>query len=197
VPNIQSRDFQSDKSILAQDFRWARSILKMVRSLLSAYERLCYIHMAMLDIDPTAAVNSFEIKLAPVSILTEKVNQELQDIRLDQVDRLVRMVRDLQVAEGFKVSEWIGYALVKFGKWNRELVEYLLGVDLSNPVLSLDMGGERSSAGGSLAESLLLDIVRSTKRAPVAQAALPESGSLSGVVGEIQRSSCEASEEVE
>jgi hypothetical protein len=85
--------------------------------------RICFIHLALLGIDPFLPVNKFELVMTPVSFLDEFHRQELYNLRIDIASRLM----DIGERAQFKQKPWFDFVLREFCRFPPEILRAVEG----------------------------------------------------------------------
>jgi len=117
-----AQPYDPQKKLSHQDNRYARIPAKLQRYFLLGVHRILQFNLAFQGIDPTDEANTFTVAMAPVSYLEELHRQQLIEIRIDIVDRLLAMGQSV----GFNLQLWVRYVLKQYGKLSEDLIEELL-----------------------------------------------------------------------
>lgn len=121
--NVQgSVPYDSKMNLSAQDARYAKIPAKLQHYFLLSVSRLIMLHMAFQGIDPFEEKNKFTLCMTPVSYLEEVHRQQLVEIRIDIIDRLL----GLGDTVNFDKAVWHKYVLKEYGKLSDKMLEKLL-----------------------------------------------------------------------
>lgn len=90
-----------------QDINFARVEKRLQIAVMEGYATAIMIDMAWRGMDPRDSKRKFTLHMNPVSALDEKQRAELERIRLDTIDGLVKMGSDL----GLSSDEWMAYMI--------------------------------------------------------------------------------------
>lgn len=112
-------EIDAKASLVQQDFKYARGCVKLQRATLVGLATLVQIHLAFKRMDPLKEENEFILRMSPVSFLEEQFRQELVNLRVDTVDKLVDMGEKL----GFNKDEWVNHVLKQFGGFTAPEIE--------------------------------------------------------------------------
>jgi len=110
------------QKLAQQDSRYARIPAKLQKYFLLGIHRILQLNLSFQGIDPTAEENKFTVAMAPVSYLDELHRQQLIEIRIDIIDRLLNMGQQV----GFNMQIWVRYVLKQYGKLAEGLIEELM-----------------------------------------------------------------------
>lgn len=128
-----AQPYDPQKKLTHQDSRYAKIPAKLQRYLLLGIHRILQFNLAFKGIDPTDEANTFTVATCPVSYLDELHRQQLIEIRIDIIDRLLNMGSQV----GFNMQLWVRYVLKQYGKLSEDLIEELM------------LGGGQPQVGGA------------------------------------------------
>jgi len=117
-----SQPYDPQKNLSQQDDRYAKIPAKLQRYYLLGMHRILQLNLAFKGVDPTLEENSFTLAMAPVTYLGELHRQQLIEVRIDIIDRLLNMGKEV----GFDMQVWVRYVLKQYGKLSDRLIEELL-----------------------------------------------------------------------
>ena len=114
--------YSPERKLTHQDSRYARIPGKLQHYFLVNLYRLLQLNLAFAGIDAEEDTNKFTLVMAPVSFLEELHRQQLIEIRIDIIDRLMNMGQQM----GFDMSLWIRYVLKEYGKLSDDIIDKLV-----------------------------------------------------------------------
>lgn len=121
--NIEgSTPYDPSRRLTQQDSRYVRIPQKLQRYFLLGVHRILQLNLAFRGIDPRDPANKFTLVMAPVSFLEELHRQQLIEIRIDIIDRLLNLGQQV----GFDMSIWIRYVLKQYGHLSDRLIDELI-----------------------------------------------------------------------
>ncbi len=120
--------YDPSKKLTHQDSRYSKIPQKIQRYLMIGIHRILQLNLAFMGVDPKDPKNQFTTAMAPVSYLDELHRQQLIEIRLDIIDRLMTLGQSMN----FDMQLWIRYVLKQYGKLSDDLIEKLLLPGTSN-----------------------------------------------------------------
>lgn len=124
-----SQPYDPQKKLSHQDNRYAKIPAKLQRYFLLGVHRILQLNLAFSGVDASDEKNKFTVAMAPVSYLEELHRQQLIEIRIDIIDRLLNMGQQV----GFNADIWIRYVLKQYGKLADDLIEELLAGGVKPP----------------------------------------------------------------
>lgn len=131
-------DTPSKATLASQDIRFARSIIKLQRSVKSGVETMCRIHLALLG-RPDAATVKFKVMMAPINYIVESMKAELFSVRSDIVTKMLSLAQSnvttdpesgapVQGSGSIKnVDGWSAWVLRTFLGLDDSMIELLVG----------------------------------------------------------------------
>jgi len=121
--NVQgSVPYDSKLNLSVQDARYAKIPAKLQHYFLLGVSRLIMLDMAFQGLDPFEEKNEFTLCMTPVSYLEEVPRQQLIEIRIDIIDRLLALGDQVS----FDKIVWHKYVLKEYGKLSDKMLEKLL-----------------------------------------------------------------------
>lgn len=114
--------YEPQKNLSHQDSRYSKVPLKLQHYFLLGLHRILQLDLAFRGLDATAKENTFTLAMSPVSYLDELHRQQLIEIRIDIIDRLLNLGQQVR----FDMTVWIRYVLKEYGKLSDEIIEELL-----------------------------------------------------------------------
>ena len=113
--------YNPEQSLSRQHQPFAKRASRIQRSYLHETVRMCMIDMAYLGLDPTKEENHFSLHMAPVSPILELERHEVIQMKLDRLERALRMGIDNQ----FDLNFWVPFTLRTYGGFSDEVVQAL------------------------------------------------------------------------
>lgn len=113
--------YQPGQSLSRQYQPFAKRAARLQRAFLTELVRLCQIDLAFKGLDPYREENAFSLNMATVSPIVEIERAEVVQLRMDRMERAIRLGQDAQLNLGV----WIPFVLEKYGGLPRDLVEQL------------------------------------------------------------------------
>jgi len=121
--NIEgSTPYDPSRRLTQQDSRYVRIPQKLQRYFLLGVHRVLQLNLAFRGIDPRDPDNQFTLAMAPVSFLEELHRQQLIEIRIDIIDRLLNLGQQVN----FDMQIWIKYVLKQYGHLSDRLIDELI-----------------------------------------------------------------------
>jgi hypothetical protein len=121
--------YDPQKKLTHQDNRYAKIPAKLQRYFLLGVHRTLQLNLAFCGVDATDEDNKFTVAMAPVSYLEELHRQQLIEIRIDIIDRLLNLGQSV----GFNAEIWVRYVLKQYGKLADDLINQLLAGGVKPP----------------------------------------------------------------
>ena len=113
-------EINSKATLIQESIRFARAIKALRKPLICGYQRICEIHLAMMDIDPDSV--DFQILMPPISAIDEQMKSELVSTQLDIMDKL----GDIRDKYGLDPREWAHYVFREYMHLPIDIVDRLL-----------------------------------------------------------------------
>ncbi len=117
-------DPEPGKKLSHKDASASHSVKRIQRALLFGLHRIIQSDMCAKGIDPRDDAMQFEVRGTPLTYLDEQQRQELFDMRVDIVDRMLQMGNQ-QNLESVSLKEWTKYVLTEFGEMDESFVDLL------------------------------------------------------------------------
>jgi hypothetical protein len=110
--------YNSEQSLSRQHQPFAKRASRLQRAFLHETVRLCMIDMAFQGINPTKEEHFFTLHMAPVSPILEIERHEALQMKLDRLERALRMGIDNQ----FNADFWVPFVLRTYGGFPDEVI---------------------------------------------------------------------------
>lgn len=124
--------YNPEQSLSRQHQPFAKRANRLQRAYLHETVRLCMIDMAFMGLNPTKEEHHFTLHMAPVSPILEMERHEVLQMKLDRIERALKMGIDNQ----FDLNFWVPFVLRTYGGFPEEVVSAMykgapgaLGVD--------------------------------------------------------------------
>ncbi len=114
--------YEPNTSLGKQDVRFAKTVMRLQRAFLVETVRACMIDLAFHNLDPFDPKHSFRLHMAPISAFMEIERSELLQMRVDVMDRMLRLGQDAQ----FNTKVWIPYVLEEIGQFPKDMIDELI-----------------------------------------------------------------------
>jgi len=111
--------YNPEQSLSRQHQPFAKRASRLQRAYLQETVRMCMIDMAFQGLDPTLDQHRFSLHMAPVSPILEMERHEVIQMKLDRLERALRMGVDNQFDLGF----WVPFVLRTYGGFPDEVVK--------------------------------------------------------------------------
>ena len=111
--------YNPEQSLSRQHQPFAKRASRLQRAYLHETVRMCMIDMAFQGLDPTLDEHRFSLHMAPVSPILEMERHEVIQMKLDRLERALRMGVDNQ----FDLSFWTPFVLRTYGGFPDEVVK--------------------------------------------------------------------------
>jgi len=118
-------DPDPSKTLSRKDAAAAFVVKRIQRALLAGFHRIIQINLSLKGIDPHNPTSYFRVHGTPVTFLDEQQRAELYDLRIDQVDRLMNLARNLGVAQAH-YRTWAEFVLREFGRFDQSFVKFIV-----------------------------------------------------------------------
>jgi len=138
--------YNPEQSLSRQHQPFAKRAARLQRSYLQETVRLCMIDMAYQGLDPTKDAHSFTLHMAPVSPILEMERHEVMQMKLDRLERALRLGQDNQFDQDF----WVPFVLTTYGHFPKDVVEQMFkgsGGGVDDGASSGGMAFERAMNG--------------------------------------------------
>lgn len=113
--------YNPEQSLSRQHQPFAKRASRLQRSFLYELVRLCMIDMAYQGLDPTAEAHRFSLHMAPVSPILEMERHEVIQMKLDRLERALRLGNDNQFNQDF----YVPFVLRTYGGFPDDVVNAL------------------------------------------------------------------------
>jgi hypothetical protein len=110
--------YNPEQSLSRQHQPFAKRASRLQRAYLHETVRLCMIDMAFQGLDPTREEHFFTLHMAPVSPILEIERHEALQMKLDRLERALRMGIDNQFNQDF----WVPFVLRTYGGFPDEVI---------------------------------------------------------------------------
>ncbi|HET6493791.1 MAG TPA: portal protein [Thermoleophilia bacterium] len=110
--------YNPEQSLSRQHQPFAKRASRLQRAFLHETVRLCMIDMAFQGLDPTKEEHQFSLHMAPVSPILEMERHEMLQMKIDRLERALRMGMDNQFDLGF----WVPFVLRTYGGFPDETI---------------------------------------------------------------------------
>ena len=111
--------YNPEQSLARQHHPFAGRASRLQRSFMQEIARMCMIDLAFKGLNPMAAENQFSLHMAPPAPLLEMERQEIIQMRMDRMDRALRLAQDAQL----DTDKWIPYVLKTYGGFPDDVVK--------------------------------------------------------------------------
>lgn len=141
-------DIDGKTALTQQDIRFARTIKKLRRAIMSGVAHLCKIHLAakgVADFDDEQV--SFTVRMAPIAMLEELQRAEIVSLQLDQAERMLGLA-EMMGLQGRDRVEWTRWVLVKYLGLTEDQVAGFLALQISGIQPDEAGGGGMGGMGG-------------------------------------------------
>jgi len=115
-------NYNSGQSLSRQHQPFAKRASRLQRAFLHELVRVCMIDMAFQGLDVRKPENTFTLHMAPVAPILELEHHEILQMKLDRMDRYLRLGQDYQ----FNQDVWVPFVLTRHGGLPDDLVAELL-----------------------------------------------------------------------
>ena len=113
--------YNPEQSLSRQHQPFAKRASRLQRAYLQETVRLCMIDMAYQGLDPTLDENQFTLHMAPVSPILEIERHEITQMKIDRLERALRLGIDNQFPPDF----WVPLVLKQYGDFPDDVVRAL------------------------------------------------------------------------
>lgn len=113
--------YNPEQSLSRQHQPFAKRASRLQRCYLHETVRLCMIDMAYQGLDPTLPEHQFSLHMAPVSPILEMERHEILQMKLDRIERALRMGMDNQFDQNF----WVPFVLRTYGGFPDDVIQQL------------------------------------------------------------------------
>jgi len=111
--------YNPEQSLSRQHQPFAKRAARLQRAYLHETVRMCMIDMAFKGLDPTLDEHRFSLHMAPVSPILEMERHEVIQMKIDRLERALRMGMDNQFDQNF----WVPFVLRTYGGFPDEVVQ--------------------------------------------------------------------------
>jgi hypothetical protein len=113
--------YNPEQSLSRQHQPFAKRASRLQRAYLQETVRMCMIDMAYQGLDPTRDENHFSLHMAPVSPILEIERHEVTQMKIDRLERALRLGLDNQ----FPMDFWVPFVLRTYGDFPDDVVQAL------------------------------------------------------------------------
>lgn len=136
-------DINAKATLAQQDIRYARTIKRIQRAIITGLTRLCQIHLAIKLPPAEAEKAKFRVLMSPVSYLDELQKAELWNLKMDMAQRLAEV--GLNVMQLERVA-WLTYILSEFVGLPDKFIKQLITM----PSAGMETPGGGGAAGAPM-----------------------------------------------
>lgn len=141
-------DINAKATLAQQDIRYARTIKRIQRAVITGLTRLCQIHLAIKLPPEEAEKAKFKVMMSPVSYLDELQKAELWNLKMDMSQRLAEV--GLNVMQLERVA-WLTYILSEFVGLPDKFIKQLITM----PAPGMETPGGGGSAGAPMGPDMM------------------------------------------
>lgn len=113
--------YNPEQSLSRQHQPFAKRASRLQRAYLHETVRMCMIDMAYQGLDPTRDEHHFSLHMAPVSPILEMERHEITQMKIDRLERALRLGMDNQ----FPMDFWVPFVLRTYGDFSDDIVAAL------------------------------------------------------------------------
>jgi hypothetical protein len=139
--------YNPEQSLSRQHQPFAKRAARLQRAYLHETVKMCMIDMAYQGLDPTLDEHQFSLQMAPVSPILEIERHEVVSMKIDRLERALRLGMDNQFDQSF----WVPFVLRTYGGFPDDVVKALYsgaqGAEGDNQVNSQAFAFEQAKNG--------------------------------------------------
>ena len=113
--------YRADQSLSRQSQPFAKRATRLQRAFLQEMVRVCMIDMAYKGLNPMLEQHEFSLHMAPMSPILELERHEVIQMKMDRLERALRIGIDNQFDQSF----WVPFVLKTYGGFGDEVVQSL------------------------------------------------------------------------
>ena len=119
----EAGNYNPGQSLSRQNHPFAKRASRLQRAFLHELVRVCMIDLAFRGLDVRKEENSFTLHMAPVAPILELEHHEILQMKMDRMDRYLRLGQDYQ----FNTDVWVPWVLRVHGGLPDDLIGQLVG----------------------------------------------------------------------